>query len=143
MPPVCRRDACVRPAPRRGLPIPRAWKTCALASPGLPGAASTTASAYPKGGLPETFLRSPGHHLISADQQRRSLVDINSRYQWVPPHELAVGQLRRHAPSHHGTGTAGPAFPQHVVAHVPFMRGDDREMIFTASGEEIYRTADV
>src|SRR6266403_213022 len=36
MPPVCRRDACVRPALRRGLSIPWAWKTCALASPGLP-----------------------------------------------------------------------------------------------------------
>src|SRR6266403_22330 len=40
-------------------------------------------------------------------------------------------------------GTAGPALPQHVVAHVPLVRRDDREMIFAARGEEIHRTADV
>src|SRR6266478_9820678 len=88
--------------------------------------------------------RLPSNHrpiISSTRASSRRLVDMNSRYQWVPPHELAVGQLRRHAPSHHGTGTAGPAFPQHVVAHVPLVRGDDREMIFTASGEEIHRTA--
>src|SRR5258708_20038320 len=39
-------------------------------------------------------------------------------------------------------GTAGPAFPQHVVAHVPLVGADDREMIFTASGEEIHRMPD-
>src|SRR5260370_12201205 len=41
------------------------------------------------------------------------------------------------------TRTAGPAYSQHVVAHFPLVCADDREMIFTASGEEIHRTADV
>src|ERR1700676_2791717 len=55
-----------------------------------------------------------------------------------------AGELRRNIPcSCHGTSTAGPSFPQHVVAHVALVRRDDREMIFTACGAEIHRTADV
>src|ERR1700687_1922100 len=55
-----------------------------------------------------------------------------------------AGELRRNIPcSCHGTSTAGSSFPQHVIAHVALVRRDDREMIFTASREKIYRPADI
>jgi hypothetical protein len=52
--------------------------------------------------------------------------------------ELVVGRLRVKA-----RAPRDLFFPQHVVAQVPIVRRDDREMIFTTSGAQIHRPADV
>src|SRR3954453_14433284 len=55
-----------------------------------------------------------------------------------------VGQLRRNAASWcQDTSRLRPFSAQHVVTQVPIVRRNDREMIFTAAGEEIHRPADV
>lgn len=62
---------------------------------------------------------------------------------WLPSrHHSITSSVRASSAtsSRHRTSTAGP---QHIIAQVPLVRRDDREVILAARGEKIHRPADV